>query len=115
MFGEVDPASRGVNGTVLSSRFDAGRERETGDGEAHQLALTAAQAADRIAHQEDLAEVIATQGGASKSLAGTELALDRNPVARVQSEIRSMSGRGMRMLFPSALTIELILKFHLQC
>ena len=26
-----------------------------------------------------------------------------------------MSVRGMRVLFPSALTIELILEFHLQC
>jgi len=59
MFGEVDPASRWVNGAVLSSRFDTGRERKAGDGEAHQLALTATKTADGIAHQKDLGEVIA--------------------------------------------------------
>jgi hypothetical protein len=115
MFGEVNPASRWVNGAVLSSRFNTGREREAGDGEAHQLALTAAEAADGIAHQKYLGEVISAQCGTPKSLAGTKLALDRNPVARVQSEIRGMSVRGMGVLFPSALTIELILEFHLQC
>jgi hypothetical protein len=115
MFGEVDPSSRGVNRTMLSSRLDAGRQRQAGDGEAHQLALTAAETADGIAHQKYLSEVIAAQCGAPKSLAGTELALNRDTVARVQSEIRGMSVRGMRVLFPSAVTVELILDFHLQC
>jgi hypothetical protein len=62
MFGEVDPASRWVDGSMLSSRLDAGREREAGDGEAGELALTAAEAADRIAHEKDLSEVIASEG-----------------------------------------------------
>ena len=35
MLGEIDPSSRWIDGTVLSSRLDAGREREAGDGEAH--------------------------------------------------------------------------------
>jgi hypothetical protein len=64
-------------------RLDAGREREAGDGEADQLALTAAKAADGIAHEKDLGEVVSAQGGAAEGLAGTELALDRDAVAWV--------------------------------
>jgi hypothetical protein len=44
---------------MLPSRFDAGRERETGDGKADQLTLAAAEAADGIAHEKDLGEVVA--------------------------------------------------------
>ena len=76
---------------MLSSRFDAGREREAGDGEADQLALTAAEAPDGIAHEKDMSEIISAQCGASKSLAGTELTLDWDTVARVQSEVRRMT------------------------
>ena len=115
MFGEVDPSSRWVDGTVLSSRLDTGRERKACNGEAHELPLTAAEAADGIAHQKDLGEVIAAQCGAPKSFTGTELALNRDPVARVQSKVRGTTMRGMRMLFPSAVAVELILEFHLQC
>ncbi len=114
MFREVDPASRWVDWTVFSPRLDAGREGEAGDGEADQLALTAAEAPDGIAHEKDLSEVIAAQCRAPKSLARTELALDGDTVARVQSEIRGVAVRGMRVLFPSAGTVELILEFHLQ-
>ena len=76
--------------------------------------MTAAEAADGIAHEKDLGEVIAAQRGAPKSLAGAELALDRDTVARVQSEVRSMTVRGMGVLFPSPVTVELILEFHFQ-
>ena len=114
MFGEVDPASRWVDGAVFSSRFDAGREREAGDGEADHLALTAAEAADGITHEKDLGEVVATQGGATECLAGTELALNRNTVAGVQSEVGGVAVRGVRVVLPSAATVELILEFHLQ-
>ena len=99
---------------MLSTRFDAGREREAGDCEADQLALAAAEAANRIAHEKDLGEVIAAQGGAPECLAGTELAMDRDAVARVQPEVRGVAVRGVRMLFPSAGTVEFILEFHLQ-
>jgi hypothetical protein len=99
---------------MLSSRFDAGREREAGDGEADKLTLTAAEAADGIAHEKDLGEVVAAQGGATECLAGTELALDRNTVTRVQPEVRGMAVRRVRVLFSSARTVELILEFHLQ-
>src|SRR6266481_5933122 len=99
---------------MLSSRFDAGREREAGDGEADHLALTAAEAADGIAHEKDLGEVVAAQGGAPEIPAGTELALNRNTVARVQPEVRGMAVRGVGVLFPSAGTVELVLEFHLQ-
>jgi hypothetical protein len=94
---------------MLASRFDAGREREAGDGEADQLALTATEAADGIAHEKDMGEVIAAQGGAAECLAGTELALDWNTVARVQPEVRGAAVRGVRVLFPSAGTLEFIL------
>jgi len=65
---------------MLSSRLDAGREPKTGNSEAHQLALTTPQGADGIAHEKDLSEVIAAQGGSPKRLPGTELALDRNTI-----------------------------------
>ena len=114
MFGEVDPAGRWVDGAMLSPRLDTGREREAGDGEADELTLTAAEAADRITHEKDLSEVIAAQGGAPECLAGTKLASDGYTVARVQSKVRSMDVRGVRVLSPSAGTVELILEFHLQ-
>ena len=69
MFGEVDPPSRWVDRAMLSPRLDTGREREAGDGEADELALTASEAPDGIAHEEDLCEVIAAQGGAPECLA----------------------------------------------
>ena len=80
MFGEIDPASRWVHGTMLPPRFFAGRKREAGDGEADQLALTAAEAADGIAHEENLREVVAAQCGAAERLAGAELASDGDAV-----------------------------------
>jgi len=99
---------------MLSSRFDTGREREAGYGETDQLTLTAAEAADGIAHEEDLGEVVAAQGGATECLAGTELALNRDTVTRVPPEVRGMAVRRVRVLFSSARTVELILEFHLQ-
>jgi hypothetical protein len=38
-------------------RAAAGRERDAGDGETDHLTLTAAQAADRVAHEEHLFEI----------------------------------------------------------
>ena len=99
---------------MLSSWFDAGREREAGDGEADKLTLAAAEAADRIAHEKDLSEVVAAQGGAAERLAGTELALDRNAVTRVQPKVRGVAVRRVRVLFSSARRVELVLEFHLQ-
>jgi len=99
---------------MLSSRFDFGRDRETGDGETDQLALTAAEAADGIAHEKDLSEVVAAQGGATERLAGTELALDGDAVERIEPQVRSVAVGGVRVLFPSAGTFELVLEFHLQ-
>ena len=69
---------------MLSPRLDAGGEREAGDGEADHLALAAAEAADGITHEKDLVEVVTAQGGAAKCLAGTELTLDGDAVARIQ-------------------------------
>ena len=99
---------------MLSSWFDAGGKREAGDGEADKLTLTAAEAADGIAHEKDLGEVVAAQGGATECLAGTELALNRDTVTRVPPEVRGMAVRRVRVLFSSARTVELILEFHLQ-
>lgn len=114
MFGEVDPSSRWVDGTMLSSRFDAGRERKAGNSKAHQLALTAAEASNWIAHEKYLGEIIAAQCRAAKSLARTELTLDRHTVAWVQSQVRSVTMGRMRVLFPSTVIVELIREFHLQ-
>src|SRR6266436_6727553 len=97
---------------MFSSRFDAGRKREAGDGEADQLSLTAAETADGITHEKYLSEVIAAQSGAPECLAGTELALNRNTVAGVQSEVGGVAVRGVRVVLPSAATVELILEFH---
>ena len=63
----------GVAGTAVSAGFSpvlrardfkrvllcaaAGGERDAGDGETDHLTLTAAQAADRVAHEEDLFEI----------------------------------------------------------
>ena len=99
---------------MLSSWFDAGGKREAGDGEADKLTLTAAEATDGIAHEKDLGEVIAAQGGAPECLAGTELAMDRDAVARVQPEVRGVAVRRVRVFFSSASRVELILEFHLQ-
>lgn len=83
MLGEVDPASRRVDGAMPSPRLDARRKRQARDGEADQLALTAAQATDGIAHQQNLREVITAQRRPPEGLARAELALDRNAVKRV--------------------------------
>jgi hypothetical protein len=63
--------------------FDAGRDGEAGDGVADHLALTTAETADGIAHEQDLGEIIATQGGTAEVPAGTELALNLYAVQRI--------------------------------
>jgi len=73
--------------------------------------LTAAEAADGIAHEKDLSEVIAAQGGAPECLAGTELASDRYTHCAGPIQGKGMDVRGVRVLFPSAGTVELILEF----
>jgi len=45
------------SGAGWSLGFDAGGERDAGDGEADHLTLAAAKAADRIAHEDELNEV----------------------------------------------------------
>lgn len=84
-----------------AARLDAGREREAGDCVADHLALTATEAADGIAHEQNLGEVVAAQGGAAEGLAGAELALNRNAVVGVESEVGSLV-RGVRALLSSA-------------
>ena len=51
------PVFRGGDFKRVFLRAAAGRERDAGDGEADHLTLTAAQAADRVAHEEDLFEI----------------------------------------------------------
>jgi len=109
MFGEVDPAGGGVDRTMLPSWFDAGREREAGDGEADQLALTAAETADGIAHKKNFGEVLAAQSRAAEGLAGTELALDRDAVEGIQTEVRGAALGGVGSLFPFAVVFEFVL------
>jgi hypothetical protein len=98
-----------------AARFDAGRESEAGDGVTDHLALTAAEAADGIAHEQDLREVFAAQGGTAEVLAGAELTMDRDTVVGVQSEIRSAAVRGVGSLSFSSGALEFVLEFHLQC
>jgi hypothetical protein len=62
MAGEVDPAFGGVDGAMPAAWFDPRRDREAGDSEACQLTLTAAEATDGVAHEEDLREVLTAQG-----------------------------------------------------
>jgi hypothetical protein len=76
MSGEVDPALRGVDEAVSATRLDARRESKACDGVADHLALTAAETADGIAHEQNLADIVAAQGGAAEALAGAELTLD---------------------------------------
>ena len=89
--GEIDPAFGGVKGSVPPAGLDLGRDGEAGDGVTDHLALTAAEAADGVAHEEDLCEVVAAQRGAPKVLTGTELTLDWDAVARIESEVRGVS------------------------
>ena len=71
MFGEVDPPSRWVDRAMLSPRLDTGREREAGDGEADELALTASEAPDGIAQEKDLCEVNAGMPGRNRTGIGS--------------------------------------------
>lgn len=83
MFGEVDPAFRGVDGAMPAAGFDAGRDGETGDGVADHLALTAAETTDGIAHEQDLGEVITAESRAAKVFSDAELALNLDAAQRV--------------------------------
>jgi hypothetical protein len=102
MAGEVDPAFGWVDGVMPAAWFDTRRDRQTGDSEACQLTLTAPEATDRIAHQQDLGEVFTAQGRAAKLLAGAELTLDGNAMVGVQSQVRDAFLGGVRAVSPSA-------------
>jgi hypothetical protein len=114
MASEVDPAFRGIDGTVPAPGLDAGRECKAGDRVTDHLALTAAEAANGIAHEEKLGDVFAAQGGAAEVLAGAELTLNRHTVIGIHSEIGSAVVRGVRTFFSSARTFEFVLEFHCQ-
>jgi len=55
--------------------------RDAGYGEADQLTLTAAEAADGITHEEELSEIFRAKGGAAEGLAWAELALNGDSAA----------------------------------
>jgi hypothetical protein len=93
--------------------LDAGRDGETGDSVTDHLALTAAYTADGVAHEENLSEIVTTQRGAAEVLAGAELALDRDTVIRVHSEVRGAFVRGVRVILPSAGALVFVFEFHL--
>jgi hypothetical protein len=93
--------------------LDAGGEGEAGDGVADHLTLAAAEAADGIAHEEDLRDVVAAKGGAAKVLAGAELTLDRDAVVGIQPKVGSVAMGRVRALFFSSGAFEFVLEFHL--
>ena len=93
MFGEVDPSFGRVNGAMAPAGLHAGRDGEAGHGVADHLSLATAQAADGVAHEENLSEVFSAEGGAAKVLSGAELALDGDAVVGVEAEIGSLVGR----------------------
>ena len=109
--GEVDPAFGWIDGAVSAARSFAGREREAGDGVADHLALTAAEAADRVSHEKDLRDVVSAEAGAAEALARAELTLDGNAVVGIQTEIRGpVTGRVM--ISSSVCGLEFVLEFH---
>jgi len=81
--GEVDPALGRIDGAVSAARFDLRRDGKARDGVADHLALTAAETANGITHEQNLADIVAAQGGAAEALAGAELTPDRHAVVRV--------------------------------
>ncbi|MGD0442501.1 MAG: hypothetical protein ABSA39_01065 [Edaphobacter sp.] len=81
--GKVDPTLGWVNGAVPATRPDARRDCEACHGVADHLALTAASTANGIAHEQNLADIVAAEGGAAEVLAGAELTLDRDSVVGV--------------------------------
>ena len=93
VFGEVDPSLGGVDGAMTPAGLDAGRDGEARYGVADHLALAAAEAADGVAHEENLAEVFSAEGGPAKVLSGAELALDGDAVVGIEAEIGSLVGR----------------------
>jgi hypothetical protein len=111
MFGEVDPAFGGVDGAMPAAGLDAGRDGEAGDGVADHLALTAAETADGIAHEQDLGEVVAAESGAAKVFSGAELTLDLDAVQGVCPEV---GGFTVGMLSSSARPFEFVLEVHVQ-
>jgi hypothetical protein len=65
----------GVAGAAL---LHVGGDGDARDGEADQLSLTAAEAANGIAHEKYLLDVGHANPAAAEGLAETELALNRN-------------------------------------
>jgi hypothetical protein len=73
-----------AEGSSRAALFYVGRDGDCGDGEADELPLAAAEAADRVSHHEHVFEVIEAQPGAAEVLCGTVLALDGNAADWVQ-------------------------------
>ena len=66
--------------------LDAGGDGKARYGETDKLSLAAAKAADGVTHEEDFGEVLRTQTGAAEALAGAVLALDGDPVLRIDAK-----------------------------
>jgi hypothetical protein len=112
MPGKVDPTLGWVNGAVPATRPDTRREGDACDGVTDHLALTAADTANGIAHEQNLADIVAAQSGAAEALAGAELTLNWNAVVGVCSQVWGPALR-VGVVSPSMGIIEFVLESHL--
>jgi hypothetical protein len=67
----------------MTTLFDVGGDGDAGDGKADRLTLTAAEAANWVAHEEEALHVVGAETGATEGLTGAELALDGDALAVV--------------------------------
>ena len=83
------------------------------DRKTHSLPLAAAQASHRIPHQQKLCNILRPQLAAPKTLPRAELALDRDAVIGIQSQVRGFV-RGVGSFSALAGGLVLVLEFHFQ-
>jgi hypothetical protein len=91
--------------------LDAGRDGEASDSEAYQLPLAATETADWVPHEDYFSEILRAQAGATEALTGAKLATDGSAVARLDSQVRLATVRGV---FATGSFFEIVLGFHLQ-
>jgi hypothetical protein len=80
------------------------RNGDARDREAHQLPLAAPQAPHRIAHQEDIFQVLRAQRASTKSLARAKLALNRNTLPGMDAQ-KHLITRAVRGVWPHRTTL----------
>ena len=95
VFEGIFPMGREAVSTASLLYLDAGRDGDAGYGEADHLALTAAEAADGVAHEEYFGEVLRPKTGSAEVLAVAILATDRSAVGRLGAEVRRASVGGV--------------------